>query len=261
MKRIEVDDEVYGRFQKFQNGADESKVLDKLVTYGRQRRRRDDEQIALVILEGVWYDFSTNPGHASNAPFLEGVCRFVDTMNSYRLNFYDATSFAKALEWAVTVPEKRIILYIGEHGSTKKIGNSHALTLMKKVAEMSRDYSKIEGVILSSCLVGSHDDALEAGLKGGAHWVFGYTSSVDFIGSAQVESSILATIARSGSDYVDDEHQIAALFAEGLKRFNPDWMIGDGAKPELRNSVRLVVRGKHKKTACEATKVMTQLAW
>jgi hypothetical protein len=38
-------------------------------------------------------------------------------------------------------------------------------------------------------------------------------------------------------------------------------MIGDGAKPELRNSVRLVVRGKHKKTACEATKVMTQLAW
>ena len=143
------------------------------------------------------------------------------------------------MEWAVTVPEKRIILYIGEHGSTKKIGNSHALTLMKKVAEMSRDCSKIEGVILSSCLVGSHDDALEAGLKGGAHWVFGYTRSVDFIGSAQVESSILATIARSGSDYVDDEHQIAALFAEGLKRFNPDWTIGDGAKPELRNAVRL----------------------
>lgn len=261
MKRIEVDEDVYGRFQKFQDGRDESKVLDKLITYGRQRRRSEDEKIALVILEGIWYDFSSNPGHASNAPFLEGVCRVVNTMRSYRLNFYDAESFTKALEWALTVPEKRIILYIGEHGSAKKIGNAHAVTLMKKVAELSRDRSKIEGVILSSCSVGGHDNALEAGLKGGAHWVFGYTSAVDFIGSAQVESSILAAIAGSGSDYIDDEHRIAKVFAEGLKRFNPDWAMGSGKQPELEHTVRLVVRGKNKKTVCEATRVMTQLAW
>jgi hypothetical protein len=261
MKRIEVDEEVFGRFEKFQRDADPSAVLDELITEGRRRRKSDEEGIALVILEGVWFDFARNPGHASNAPFLEGVCRLVDTVRSYRLNFYDANSFAKALERAVSVPEQRIILYIGEHGSERKIGSAHALTLMNEVAKRSRKSRKIEGVILSSCMVGGHDDALEAVLKGGANWVFGYTSSVDFIGSAQVESAILHTITQYRAGYADTEDGIVEVFADALQRFNPDWKIGNDGKLQLARSVRLVVRGKHKQTVQDKTTAMTGKAW
>jgi hypothetical protein len=261
MKRIEVDEDVFGRFEKFQRDADPSAVLDKLITEGRRRRKSDEEGIALVILEGVWFDLARNPGHASNAPFLEGVCRLVDTVRSYRLNFYDANSFAKALERAVSVPEQRIILYIGEHGSKRKIGSAHALTLMNEVAKHAQKDGKIEGVILSSCMVGSHDDALKAVLKGGANWVFGYTSSVDFIGSAQVESAIVHSVTQCRAVYADTEDGIVKAFAGALKRFNPEWKIGSGAKPQLAHTVRLVVRAKHKQTVQDKTAAMTGKAW
>jgi hypothetical protein len=261
MKRLEIEEGAYTQFETYRGEDDQSKTLRQLVRLGKRQREEQDERIALVILEGVWDDFDDNPGQRSNAPFLEGVCRSVDSIRSYRLNFYDAASFAAALEKAVTVPEKRILLYIGAHGSKTRLGSANATNLMKKVAEFSRDKRKIEGIILSSCLVAGHDPALIASLKGGTHWIFGYTSSVDFLGSIRLETAILEQVWLAQHDYAQDEDKIVEVFAKALGSFNPVWKIGGDGTVPLWQSVRLVTRGKHMKTAAEYTDELLDQAW
>jgi hypothetical protein len=261
MRRIEVEDNIYDAFEQLPGDGSSGK-LKQLVNLAKRAGKDSAErkqQIALVILEDIWFDFDDNPGQASNAPFLEGLCRFSDRARSYRLNFYDAGSFRKALQTALTVPEERIILYIGAHGSKGRIGSANTSTLMAHIAEIGK--RKIEGVILSSCEAGGAVATVGRALEGHAHWVFGYKNSVDFIASVQVETAILDSVFHAGLDYTDTDDDLVDTFARGLRCFNPDWELGDGAQPQLRHSVSLLIRPKYKQKPIDATKDLVAKAW
>lgn len=261
MKPIKVEDRTFDHFERFRKDASDSKAINELIALGTRHARSRREQIALVILEDTWYAYDDNPGQASNAPFLEGLCRFVDTARCYRLNFYDANSFELALQKAVSVSELRIVLYIGAHGTKGKIGNANAASLMKKLADFSKNKRKIEGVILSACSAGGHDPSVIAALNGSINWIFGYNSNVDFIGSIQVETSILGAILTAPLEYTDTDEKIITEFSNALSCFNPYWKIGSAPRHELWQSVRLATRAKHKRNPTDCTDAMLQEAW
>lgn len=256
MKRIAVEQRVFDAFEDYRGGDEETRALGRLL----RTSAREADRIAFVMLEDHWLDLKVNPAQASNAPFLEGVCRLVDNLRSYRLNFYDAGSLRLALQAMASVPEQRVILYIGAHGTGCKVGRAHAMTVMKIVADFS-SRKKIEGVFLSSCSVGGNDAALIEAFKGGAHWLFAYKSNVDFLGSVQVEAAILEQLSYAGPETVENEDKLAKVFGKALHCFNPDWEIGSAPYPALRDAVRLVTRGKNKKTPIENTKKMLDHAW
>ena len=260
MKRIEVEEKVFGQFEDYRGKDDANRALGRLVRVADQKQKEDADRIALVILEGHWFDFDDCPGQASNAPFLDGVCRLYKNTRSYRLNFYDADSFGHALEAVATLPETRIVLYIGAHGSKGKVGTAHSTNLMKKVAEFSRK-KKVEGILLSSCFAASHDGAMQEALKGGSNWIFGYRTAVDFLGSVQVEAAILAQMAATSTDFSDTESAVVEAIGEALRCFNPAWEMGEDPHPTLRQAFRLVVRGKHMKTAVDYTLDAAGHAW
>lgn len=260
MKRIEVEEKVFNQFEEYRGKDEGSRALGRLIRQSDQQEKVQGERIAVVILEDHWFSFEENPGQASNAPFLEGVCRLVNNLKSYRLNFYDAASFGHALDAALTVPEQRIILYIGAHGSKGMIGAAHAKNLMTKVAEFSRK-RKIEGVLLSSCTAGLNDATMREALKGGTNWIFGYTSSVDFLGSIQVEAAILEQLAYANRLASEDEEKIVEVFAKALNCFNPKWEIGTDPFPTLEQSIRLITRGKRMQNPVDHTAEVIKKAW
>lgn len=261
MKRIEVDEQTFQKFVSNRREADDSLALGRLMRTADKVRKQEESRIALVILEDHWFSFKEKPGQASNAPFLEGVCRMVDNLRSYRLNFYDANSLGHALDAASTVPENRVILYVGAHGSQCRIGAANATNLMKKIAEFSRGTKKIEGILLSSCLAAAHDPSMLEAMKGGTNWLFGYQSSVDFLGSVQVEAAILRKVSALSAEDVEDEDKVIEAVAEALKCFNPDWEIGSEPRETLAQSIRLVTRGKHIKNPSDSTSDVIRKAW
>ncbi|QNA88135.1 hypothetical protein G4G28_05850 [Massilia sp. Dwa41.01b] len=260
MKRIEVDEKAFDGFEDYRGKDDASRALGRLVRYADRKQEEEADRIALVMLEDHWFDFNDNPGQASNAPFLEGVCRLYKNIRSYRLNFYDADSFGHALAAVATLPESRIVLYIGAHGSKGRIGAANSSNLMKKVAEFSRK-KKIEGILLSSCFAAGHDGAMQEALKGGSNWIFGYRTAVDFLGSVQVEAAILAQMADTGAGFSDTGDDVVAAVGKALGCFNPAWEIGEEPCLTLRQAFRLLVRGKHMKTVVDYTQDAADKAW
>lgn len=260
MKRIEVEERIFNQFEAYRGDEDETRALGRLIRFSAQRKQEEAERLAVVILEAHWFDFDDNPGQASNAPFLEGVCRLASHTRSYRLNFYDANSFAHALDAVATVAEPRIILYIGAHGSKARIAAANATTLMRKVAEFSTK-KKIEGILLSSCLAGGHDPAMAEALKGGSNWIFGYRTEVDFLGSVQVESAILAELAGADACFSDNEDDVVKVFGNALRCFNPLWQIGGARYPHLLDTFRLITRGKYMKTSVDQSQKVIDHAW
>jgi hypothetical protein len=260
MKRIEVDERTFNQFESYRDGEDETRALGRLIRYSTRKQEEEAGRLAVVMLEAHWFDLDDNPGQASNAPFLEGVCRLVRNVKSYRLNFYDADSFGHALEAVATIAEARIVLYIGAHGSQGRVAAANVTSLMKKVAAFSQK-KKVEGIVLSSCLAGGNSLAMAEALKGGSHWIFGYRTAVGFLGSVQLESTILATLAAADADCSADEEKVIKVFGNALRCFNPHWEIGDGRFPQLLDAFRLFTRGKYMKTAVEHSQQAVDHAW
>jgi hypothetical protein len=260
MKRIEVDERTFSQFEAFRGNENDTRALGRLMRFSAQRQQEEAGRLAVVLLEAHWFDFDDNPGQASNAPFLEGVCRLASNTRSYRLNFYDADSFSHALEAVATVAEPRIILYIGAHGSKSRIAAANATTLMKKVADFSQK-KKIEGILLSSCLAGGHDAAMAEALRGGSNWIFGYRTEIDFLGSVQVEAAILAELAAADAGFSDSEDKVIKAFGNALRCFNPHWTIGGTRYPHLLDAFRLVTRGKYMKNAADHSQEVVDHAW
>lgn len=251
MKRIEIDERAYAGFLDLP-GSDSSKKLRKLIELGE----RQQDEIASVVLEDVLFQFGDNRGQVSVAPFFDGLVRFFDNVRIYRLNFYDASSFAQALDNAMSVSESRVILYVGAHGSKGRIASANARTIASQIAKAAKD--KLEGIILSSCETGSNDDTLEKMLEGRANWVFGYSNSVHILSSMLLETAILKQVFCAESDYIDTQEGIVETFSKALGCFNPAWHFGDD---EMPMSVRLQVRPKQKQKSIDATLDLVQAAW
>jgi hypothetical protein len=217
------------------------------------------DDFALLLLESPWWTPKQNPTRASSLPFFQGLERLHDHFNIYYSTFYDTAGFETALEQDLThTHEKRQILYIGAHGGHSSIANGRASSVLEKVAIHG---AKIEGVIVSSCLVGARESNLWAPvLINRTRWVFAYTCSVDWLSSLLIELAILEALALAVEGYADDHDLLLETFAGALAKFNPLMPLGDEGET-LMDSIRLIQRAKYKRDITDITCELVDLAW
>ena len=214
---------------------------------------------ALLLLESPWWNPDINPTRASALPFFQGLERLHDYFNIYYSTFYDTRGFEVALSQdLIHTHEKRQILYIGAHGNETSIANGRASTLLEKVALHG---DKIEGVIVSSCLVGARESNLWAPiLINKTRWIFAYRHEVGWLDSLFIELALLEALALAEENYADDREILLQTFAEALAKFNPKMPLGSAGEP-LSECVCLMQRAKYKRNPENLTSALIDLAW
>lgn len=217
------------------------------------------ESFALLLLESPWWTPKSNPSRASALPFFQGIERLHDYFNIYYSTFYDTPGFDIALSQdLVHTHESRQILYIGAHGSESQIANGRASTILEKVAVHGK---KIEGVIVSSCLVGARDSNLwNPLLINKTRWVFAYRHTVQWLDSALIEMALLEAIALADKDYADNQDTLIETFAAALSKFNPLLPLGVEGEP-LKECICLMQRAKFKHHPENLSELLVDLAW
>jgi len=214
---------------------------------------------ALLLLESPWWNPDINPTRASALPFFQGLERLHDYFNIYYSTFYDTRGFEVALSQdPIHTHEKRQILYIGAHGNETSIANGRASTLLEKVALHG---DKIEGVIVSSCLVGARESNLWAPiLINKTRWIFAYRHEVGWLDSLFIELALLEALALAEENYADDREILLQTFSEALAKFNPKMPLGSAGEP-LSECVCLMQRAKYKRNPENLTSALIDLAW
>ncbi len=214
---------------------------------------------ALLLLESPWWNPDINPTRASALPFFQGLERLHDYFNIYYSTFYDTRGFEVALSQdLIHTHEKRQILYIGAHGNETSIANGRASTLLEKVALHG---DKIEGVIVSSCLVGARESNLWAPiLINKTRWIFAYRHEVGWLDSLFIELALLEALALAEENYADDREILLQTFSEALAKFNPKMPLGSAGEP-LSECVCLMQRAKYKRNPENLTSALINLAW
>ncbi len=214
---------------------------------------------ALLLLESPWWNPNINPTRASALPFFQGLERLHDYFNIYYSTFYDTRGFEVALSQdLIHTHEKRQILYIGAHGNETSIANGRASTLLEKVALYG---DKIEGVIVSSCLVGARESNLWAPiLINKTRWIFAYRHEVGWLDSLFIELALLEALALAEKNYADDREILLHAFSEALSKFNPKMPLGSAGEP-LSECICLMQRAKYKRNPENLTSALIDLAW
>ncbi len=214
---------------------------------------------ALLLLESPWWNPNINPTRASALPFFQGLERLHDYFNVYYSTFYDTRGFEVALsEDLIHTHEKRQILYIGAHGDETSIANGRASTLLEKAALYG---DRIEGVIVSSCLVGARESNLWAPiLINKTRWIFAYRHEVGWLDSLFIELALLEALALAEEHYADDREILLHTFAEALAKFNPKMPLGSAGEP-LSECICLMQRAKYKRNPENLTSALIDLAW
>lgn len=217
------------------------------------------EDFALLLLESPWWTPKIDPTRASSLPFFQGLERLHDHFNIYYSTFYDTQSFESALaQDLVHTCEKRQILYIGAHGNENSIAGGRASTILEKVAIHG---DKIEGVIVSSCLVGARESNLWAPvLINKTRWIFAYRHSVNWLDSLLIELALLEALALAEDGYADDRDALLQTFANALGKFNPLLPLGSEGEP-LQDCICLMQRAKHKRNPENITEAVIQKSW
>ncbi|MWK54662.1 hypothetical protein GO594_01610 [Pseudomonas otitidis] len=237
---------------------DVKKCAINLCLFSKGRDAMQDN-FALLLLESPWWTPEANPTRASALPFFQGLERLYDYFNIYYSTFHDTQGFEAALSLDLShTREKRQILYIGAHGSERSIANGRASTILEKVALHG---DRIEGVIISSCLVGARDSNLWAPmLVNQTRWVFAYRRSVSWLTSQLLELAILEELIFAPESYADDREALLELFARALNRFNPSSLVGENGEP-LSDCICLMQRAKYKRFPENITDELIKLAW
>lgn len=214
---------------------------------------------ALLLLESPWWSPNINPTRASALPFFQGLERLHDYFNIYYSTFYDTRGFEVALSQdLIHTHENRQILYIGAHGNETSIANGRASTLLEKVALYG---DKIEGVIVSSCLVGARESNLWAPiLINKTRWIFAYRHEVGWLDSLFIELALLEALALAEKSYADDREILLHTFSEALSKFNPKMPLGSAGEP-LSECICLMQRAKYKRNPENLTSALIDLAW
>lgn len=80
----------------------------------------------ILVLESPWGLDDADANRSSVLPFVEGVAKYAGDTEVFHANFYDRSSFEKALACLCRTRYSNTIVYIAAHGSKWKIGGRPA---------------------------------------------------------------------------------------------------------------------------------------
>lgn len=123
-------------------------------------------------------------------------------MEVFHANFYDKSSFKKALNCLAKTRYQNAIIYIAAHGSETAIAGGGGKTheLLFQVGEIAKSLN-VTGVLLGSCMAGADTIQMKAYTEGtNLRWYAGYSTSVSWLEGTLVNCAILSRMLE-----LDDE--------------------------------------------------------
>jgi len=200
---------------------------------------------AILVLESPWGIDDSDANRSSVVPFIEGVAKFAGDTEVFHANFYDTSSFKKALECLCKTKYSNTTVYIAAHGSGRKIGNVDLFVAMSYIAVHSRAYN-ITGVLLGSCYVGKDSTALEACVEAGAiRWCVGYASSTWWLQGTLIDCAILSAMSALTTEGHRDAETLTNSLTNALAPFSGTYPIGEtqrGRAVALKDSLQAVIQ-------------------
>lgn len=201
---------------------------------------------ALIILENHWWDLDENPGQASVFPFFHGLERLIDNVRVYHATFYDQSSLQAALlNFSINDRYDRYILYIASHGSPRKVASIQIANLADTIRGVAK-LSKIEGVIIGSCLVGTQTEEFKKAMIGSSIvWMMGYKGAVNWLTSTLIDLAVIENMLEINKRHIDSRDKIFKKFTNAIERFNPYYVVAEdkqGGQMSLIDTLSLVIQ-------------------
>lgn len=200
---------------------------------------------AILILESPWELDSNDANRTSVLPFIDGVAKLTGDTEVHYANFYDESSFQKALDCLCKGTFDNRIVYVAAHGYERTIGDMDITSLLDRISLKSKKYH-ISGVLLGSCFVGEHADSMEARLQGSSlRWCAGYASEARWLEGTLIDCALIAHMSAREDDDFYHREWIAEELANAIHLFRADFPIGNdyADKPvRLDSSLRFVAQ-------------------
>jgi hypothetical protein len=202
-----------------------------------------NEQKAILVLESPWSLDDSDSNRTSVLPFVEGIGKLAGNTHVYHANFYDKSSFKKALDCLCKIPYDSTIIYIAAHGYKKKIGGVHIDDVIFEIADKSRIYN-ITGIHLGSCHVGENTINMEAFIQdSNLVWCSGFASTTKWFEGTLIDCAILNQMAQQ--ETFTNREDIVESLAAAIAPFNPNYHIGDNYHGDaicIEDSIQFVVQ-------------------
>lgn len=226
------------------------------------KRIRQHTNKAILILESPWELDDGDANRSSVLPFVEGVAKIVGDIEVFHANFYDKSSFKKALDCLCKTKFKNTTVYIAAHGWKRKAGNVDIFDLLGLIGEKSKNYN-ITGVMLGTCFVGNNTSTMQVRIEGtNLKWCAGYSSASTWLEGTFIDCSILEKMTYLDSDFDDFSEDLTFIdsFAQALAPFSNSFSIGhDYGKNLVRldDSMQFVIQptGKGKNAKIVSSEV------
>lgn len=208
---------------------------------------------AIFVLESPWEIDAGDANRTSVLPFIEGVAKFAGDTEVFHANFYDKSSFKKALECLAKTRYENAIIYIAAHGTNTRIGGVKTEDLLFEVAEIAKELN-VTGVLLGSCLAGSDTVIMEVYTeRSNLKWCAGYSTSVSWLEGTLIDCAIISRMSNIDEDDFEEASLMIQAIAEALAPFSKTYGVGvRSQKTRLDQSMEFVVqakgKGKHAKT-------------
>jgi hypothetical protein len=202
---------------------------------------------AIFVLESPWELDAGDANRSSVLPFIEGVGKFAGDVEVLHANFYDESSFEKALSCLAKTRYKNAILYVAAHGSPDSIGNVKTRTMLSAIGEISKGLN-ITGLLLGACLAGKNTVMMEVYSEGtNLRWCAGYSTKINWLDGTLLDSAILAQMLHLDEEDFENAELIVDAFAEAIAPFSRHYGMGiRNRKRSLDESLEVVVRPKGK---------------
>ena len=213
-------------------------------------RRIHSARRAIFVLESPWELDAGDSNRTSVLPFIEGVGKLAGDVEVFHANFYDKSSFKKALKCLAKTRYENAVVYIAAHGTETDIGGVKTHALLFEVGEIAKSLN-ITGVLLGSCLACRNTSQMQTYTEGSnLRWCAGYSASVSWLEGTFVDCAILSRMLElddTDGDFDDVDVMVEAI-AKAVAPFSKTYGIGTKKKKVLRldQSIEFVVQAKGK---------------
>ncbi|GAB7228248.1 TPA: hypothetical protein RQK50_003199 [Vibrio vulnificus] len=207
----------------------------------------ESQNSAILVLESPWELDEGDSNRSSVLPFVEGVAKMLGDTEVYHANFYDKSSFNKALDCLCKKKFSNTLVYIAAHGSKRRVGNTNIMHVLRSIGEKSNQFN-ITGIMLGACFVGGNTIDMEIfSLGNNLRWCAGYASSAFWLPATLIDCAIMSAMLKvdSGSNY--DRDDIIDIMADALSIFDGKVYIGenlDDQPASLEDSLEFVLQPK-----------------
>lgn len=207
--------------------------------------KKHNSNRAILVLEAPWELDDSDSNRSSVMPFVEGIAKYAGDTEVYHANFYDKSSFKKALNYLCKARFRNTIVYVAAHGYKTEIGGMKVLDALCSIGDKSREYN-ITGVMLGSCFVGGNNTTMEVCLEGtNLKWCAGYSSSSYWLSGTMIDCSILAHMSQLEGDDFNSRNCIIQTLGSAIRHFSSSCIIGKNYQEDpvsLENSLQFVVQ-------------------